>query len=265
MRQSELCGRLVLDLETTEEVGRVSQFRVDPNTQQVEGFVCKSGVLGLENVPISWVQVESVGKDSILVRRRGSVATARFDEAFPLDKLALWSDSGNSIGQIVDYFLNLQTGAITQYLFTAPGFKALTDGVYTFQPDAVVSIGRKRMMARQAELENAPQFVPGVPDRVTEAWQRDLTQTRQDLKGAVEGTREIAGQVQQQTQKFTEQARSQLGQVFGQVKQRSQQLRSEVNDRIADAAANLQSTSESTPSTPPPELEEIWPEDSEES
>lgn len=266
IRQSQLHGQLVIDLDTTEELGRLAQFLVDVKHHQVEGFLCKKGVLGFEKVPVMWVHVESIGQDSILVRRSGNVVSERIDEAIALEQQAVWSDSGDLVGKIADYCINPRTGAITQYVFTAPGWQGLTDGLHSFQPEAVVSAGRKRIMVRQAALVEAPQFVPGVQDRVTDAWQSDVTQTRQDLQGAVDSTREVADQVQEQAKKLTEQAKSQFGQMFGQAKQRSKQLRSQVNDRFADAASNFQKPEPGqrdrmSGTTIDVDSEEIWPEE----
>ncbi|MBE7380879.1 MAG: PRC-barrel domain-containing protein [Leptolyngbya sp. SIO1E4] len=268
IRQSELHNRLVIDIETTEELGKLSQFLVDVKNHQLEGFVCRSGLLGRERTPILWVQIESIGQDSILVRRSGGIITERFDEAVVIDKQAVWTDTGNNVGALVDYCIELETGAITQYLFTAPGWQGFTDGLYLFQPAAVVSVGKKRMMVRQSTLEQAPQFIPGVQDRVAQALQEDLERTRQDMQGAMNSTQAMADQVQQQTQKLTGQARSQFGRMFGQVKQQSKKLRSQVNDRFADAAANLQNQQpgrieEASSTTIDIDSEEVWPEDRE--
>lgn len=270
IRQSQLHNRLVIDIETTEELGRLAQFLVDAKHHQVEGFLCKKGVLGFEKTPVMWVQVESVGRDSILVRRSGNVVSERIDEAIALERQAVWADSGDNVGQIVDYCLDLATGAITQYVFTAPGWQGLTDGLHTFLPAAVVSMGRKRVMVQRAALENAPQFVPGVQDRVADAFQQDYDQTRQDFQGAVDSTREVAEQVQEQAQKFAEQARSRFGGVFDQAKKRSKQLRSQVNDRFADAASNLQEPrkrdrDQISGTTIDVDSQEIWPDEDTES
>ncbi|MEM6521945.1 MAG: hypothetical protein AAF722_21745, partial [Cyanobacteria bacterium P01_C01_bin.70] len=226
VRQSQLHNRLVIDLETTEELGKLSQFLVDVKHHQIEGFVCKKGLLGLDTVPVMWVQVESVGQDSILVRRSGAVVSERLDTAIALEKQEIWANSGNQVGQLADYCIDLSTGGITQYVFTAPGWQGLTDGLYTFVPEAVVSVGKKRMMVQQAALEQAEQFVSGVPERVKEAWQQDVARTREDVQGAIDRTQEVAEQVKNQAQNLTEQARSQFGQVFGQVRKRSKSLRS---------------------------------------
>jgi uncharacterized protein YrrD len=266
IRQSQLHQQLVIDLETTEELGKLSQFLVDVQHHQVEGFVCKKGLLSLETVPVMWVQVDSVGQDCILVRRDGATISERLDAAIALDRQAIWSDAGSEVGQLVDYCIDLSTGAITQYLFTAPGWQGLTDGLYTVAPTAVVSVGKKRMMVQQAALEQAEQFVPGLQEQVQQAWQQDLSRTRQDMQGAIDSTREVAEQVQTQAQKLTEQARSQFGQVFGQVKKRSKGWRSQVNDRFADAASSVDHVrrpgSRQVPgNTIDVDSEEIWPEE----
>lgn len=268
-RQSQLHQRLVIDIVTTEELGRLSHFLVDVKNHQIEGFVCKRGVLGLETLPIMWVQIESIGQDSIVVRRSEPVS-GRLDEAIVLDQQSVWADSGNSVGQLADYCIDLKTGAITQYLFTAPGLQGLKEGVFTFQPESVVSIGKKRMMVHQAALEQAPQFAPGVQERFSSAFRQDVDQTRADVRGVVDNSREIADQVQVQAKKLGDQARSQFGQMLGQVKKQTKTLRSEVNDRFADAASNLQSLESRSRQSPPKEAidvdaEEIWTEEEDDS
>ena len=262
--QSQLRDRLVIDIETTEEVGRLDEFLIDIKNHQVEGFTCRQGLLGRERIPVMWVQIESIGQDSILVRRHGNIITQRFDQALVVSQQAIWTDSGNNVGHLVDYCIDLQTGAVTQYLFSAPGLQGLTDGVYTFQPEAVVSAGRKRMMVRRQDLEAAPQYVPGIQDRIANAFHQDFEQTRQDLQGIMDNSQGIAGQVRQQTKKLTEQTRSQFGQLFGEAKRRSKQLRAQVNDRVADVASTLQdnnSADQLSGTTIDVDSEAVWWED----
>jgi uncharacterized protein YrrD len=161
----DLCDRLVIDMATTEEIGRVSHFVVDVKSHQVEGLVCKAGVIGRERVPVPWVQIEAIGTDSIVVKRSNAAISQRFDEALPMEGQEIWTDVGNRIGRLVDFCFDRQTGAIVQYLFMAPGWQGLTDGVYLFKPDSVVSAGRKRMMVHHAALADAPQYSAGLPDR----------------------------------------------------------------------------------------------------
>ena len=268
IRQSELRNRLVIDLETTEELGKLAHFLVDVKNHQLEGFVCRSGLLGRDKTPVMWVQVESIGQDSILVRRSGNVITARFDDALLVEGQAIWTDTGNNVGKLADYCIDVKTGAIAQYIFTAPGWQGLTEGLYSFEPTAVVSSGRKRMMVQQAALANAPQFVPSMQDRVAGVLQQDVDRTREDLQGAVDTTRAAAEQVQQRAQELTEQARSQFGQLFGEAKRRSRQLRSQVNDRVADVAADLQDKTKGkveplSGTTIDVESEPVWPDEAE--
>ncbi|MBF2037448.1 MAG: PRC-barrel domain-containing protein [Leptolyngbyaceae cyanobacterium T60_A2020_046] len=267
LRQSHLRDRLVIDLDTAEEIGRLAHFVVDAKTHQLEGFVCRTGFLGRDRVPIAWVQVESVGRDSILVRRGRDVISEKFDDAIEFASQEIWTDAGNRVGQLVDYCIALDTGAITAYLFTAPGWQGLTEGIYEFSPSVVVSAGRKRMMVQYAALEQAAKFAEGLPDRVAEAWQQDVAQTHQDVQTVVNTTQELADQVQTQAKKIGGQARSQMKQLFGQVKQRTKNLRSQVNEQFADAAASLQARQEPRRSDAIPghtidvDSQEVWLDD----
>ena len=265
IRQSQLCDRLVIDVETTETLGQVSQLLVDIKNHQIEGLICRSGFLGAEKIPVPWVQLESIGSDSIIVRRGREGISPRFDQALPLGGQELWTDGGDRVGQLVDYCFEPTTGAITQYLFTAPGWQGLTTGVYSFEPEAVVSAGRKRLMVRHAALENAPQYEAGLPDRAAELLQQDVDQARQDVQAAVQKTQAAAEQAQTQAKKIAEKARSQWGQVFGQVKRQTKQIRTQINDRAADLAAKVES--KKTDGTRIPgrtidvDSEEVWPEE----
>lgn len=265
IRQSELHGRLVIDLETTEELGRLSHFLVDVKTHQVEGFICRQGLLGQTQQSVPWVALSSIGQDSVLVQHPEGMLTERFEQAQTLNRQEIWADSGNHVGQLADYCIDLETGAITQYLFTAPGWQGMAEGLYSFSPAAIVSAGKRRLMVRQSALEEAAQFLPGVTDRLAGALQHDFEQTRDDLQRLTGNTQDMADQVQTQTQKLAEQARSQVGQIFGQVKQRSKKLRSRVNDGFADAAANLQAApgkrlEDTSGTTIDVNSEPVWPE-----
>ena len=265
MRQSEICDRLVIDVETTETLGQVSQLLVDLKNHQIEGLICKSGFLGTEKNPVPWVQLESIGSDSIIVRRGREGISPRFEEALPLGGQELWTDGGDRVGQLVDYCFEPTTGAITEYLFTAPGWKGLTAGGYSFRPDAVVSAGRKRLMVRQAALTNAPQYEPGLPDRAAEVLQKDVDQTRQDVQAVVNKTQAAAEQAQAQAQKIADKARNQWGQVLGQVKRQTKQIRTQINDRAADLAARVQAEEADGTRIPGATIDvdsvEVWPED----
>lgn len=267
MRQSQLCDRLVIDVETTETLGQVSQLWVDIKNHQIEGLICKSGFLGAEKIPVAWVQLASIGSDSIIVRQGREGISPRFDQALPLGGQELWTDGGDRVGQLMDYCFDPTTGAITQYLFTAPGWQGLTTGVYSFAPEAVVSAGRKRLMVRHAALENAPQYEPGLPDRAAEVLQQDVNQTRQDVQTVVKKTQAAAEQAQTQAQKIAEKARSQWGQVFGQVKRQTKQIRTQINDRAADLAARVQTEQADGSRIPGTTIdvdsEEVWPDEQE--
>lgn len=268
LRCRDLNDRLVIDKGTTETLGRVTHLVVDADHHQVEGLVCKAGLLSQEQ-PVPWVQIEAIGADSIVVQLDGQAVSERFDTAFALTSQEVWSDVGNRVGQLVDYCFDPHTGAILTYLFTAPGWQGLTDGVYQFSPEAVVSAGRRRVMVRHTALANASQYEEGLSERAAELLQKDMAQTRADMKAVLGNTQDMAGQVQTQAKKLGEEARSRFGQLFGEVKQRTKHVRAQVNERVADVAANLQQGQEGQeqdkiPGTPGEktidvDAAEVWP------
>jgi uncharacterized protein YrrD len=67
LQQSSLLGRLILNHETTEEIGHVKEFWLDPTLHQVTAIVSESGLLGRTKQFLRWEQVEAIGEDSLLV------------------------------------------------------------------------------------------------------------------------------------------------------------------------------------------------------
>jgi uncharacterized protein YrrD len=67
LQQSSLLGRLILNHETTEEIGHIKEFWLDPTLHQVTAIVSESGLLGRTKQFLRWEQVEAIGEDSLLV------------------------------------------------------------------------------------------------------------------------------------------------------------------------------------------------------
>jgi len=236
IKHSDLLNRLVINIDTTEEVGRVAQLLVDTTVHQVEGLVCKAGFLGRERQAFGWVQVESIGPDSVVVKPGTEFASRRLDDAIAMTTQEVWSDTGERVGHLVDYCIDRKTGAITLYLFAGEGLRGLTEGVYGLSPQGVVSAGRKRIMVEDARIEDAELVSEGLGQRAAGAasfLQKDYSQTQQDFESVVDKSQTLAEQLQQQTRRFADQTRQQLGQVWGQVQERTSQGRDQLQDRSA--------------------------------
>ncbi|HEY9881527.1 MAG TPA: PRC-barrel domain-containing protein [Leptolyngbyaceae cyanobacterium] len=243
LRHGELLNRLVIDIDTTEEVGRVSEVLVDSKTHQVEGLVCKTGLLSRERHTFSWVQIESIGKDSVVINPRlTDHAPQRLAEAYPMTGEEIWSDAGDRVGRLVDYRFNARTGLILAYGFITEGLRGLTDDAYTLAPDAIISIGRKRIMVREAAVANPTIFEAGWAKKAVsaaEGLKEEYAQTQAHLHTARQQSQEVSAQLQDQARKLKEQATGQWQQVFGQVKKRTRKLRNQIRETVTDVSANL--------------------------
>ena len=210
IRHSELLNRLVLDRNTTETLGNLEHLWLDPHANQIMGITCKSGLLGRNKQKFAWSQIETIGKDSILVNPSPEEMTTETPENTNLlIGNELWTDAGNKIGQLVDYLFNFKTGAIVKYLFVSNGWRGVLDGVYILEPIAISSVGSKRIIVLDAAVKNAQQYSEGLGQKIEQAKdfiKEDYQKTKKELEAAV-GQKKTADQLRETIQSVTSQAK----------------------------------------------------------
>lgn len=296
VRMGQVAGRLLLDLQTAEEIGHVGEILVDSQQHQVVGFTCRTGMMRRERPRFGWDQVSSVGKDGLILKGEEPMAED-FTEALPVSRLEVWSDAGERIGWLADFEFDSSSGAIQRYLFSPEGWRGLEPGLYAIAPAKVVSAGRRRMMVR-AEAVNAPQLVEaGAPEVTPPAaetqtsvaqgmptWRvpnfpedlhvrsQQLTQQARDKmrdqfqSRSQEFGRQAQDQWQERSQQLADQAKGQFNQVMGRFRKRSRRLRHQIRETVADWSDEI------SPKGPPPNRDRsrhtidveprTWPEDS---
>ncbi|NJK36931.1 MAG: photosystem reaction center subunit H [Oscillatoriales cyanobacterium RM2_1_1] len=228
----DVLNQLVLDAQTIEEVGKVSSIQLDPQTHQVLGITCKSGLLGRKKQFLPWSQIQTFGKDSVLVQSQTL-------EVEPPEKTAslighqLWTDAGNQAGKIVGYRFDPQTGRIAVYLFVSNGWQGITDGVYQFPTSAIASIGPKRLLAADSVIKASEQHAPGVTQKMAQAadfLKEDYKQTQQDMSGLLKGGQNLAGQVKQKAGEVAEQAKLKAEELGEQAKVKAEQFQEKAGE-----------------------------------
>lgn len=256
VRMAQVVDSLILDLQTSEEVGWLGDVLVDDQHQQVVGFTYYTGVMRRERHRLSWRLVASVGRDGIIVDTRDippEAATA-LESAAPMAGLEIWSDAGERVGQLADFEFDPESGQIQQYLFSPQGWRQLESGLYGLAPDAVISAGRKRMMVKAAALAT-PERVLEEPAATEAASQKswpmpelpeELQMRSQRLGHQAERLREkFQGhwpqsvdanpeQLRERSQQLADQAKGQFGQVMKRFRQRSRRLRHQLRETVAD-------------------------------
>lgn len=247
LRGYTLQQRLVLDLQTTEAVGAVSQILIDRDTHQIVGIACRGGLLGREQQVFPWAQIESIGHDGVVLKSAISTPEPLPDSVQTMIDLEVWSDAGDRVGRIVDFCLDPATGRVTTYLLLPEGFRDLPEGLYQILPSHIISIGRRRMMVQHDAVESAVPFAGEIPvrspvssDRIPPLpFPKPPQDWEQDWEKAREQTQAAANQVQERTREIAEQARGQLGQMFGQMRRKSRKLQGRLREAVTDITADL--------------------------
>jgi uncharacterized protein YrrD len=245
VQQSEVLNRLVLDRRKAEEVGRVEQLWLNPQSHQVVGLTCKSGFLGNKKQSFTLAQIETIGNDSILVNcDPEEVEPEKPESAVSLIGHEVWTDAGNKAGKIVDYLFVPQTGAVVNYLFVSSGWRGVLDGLYVIPSTAIASVGSKRVIVPDAIVQVPQQYAEGLNQKLSQAAEfirEDAKRTQIDLEAIKRGAQSINEQVRDKTEKLTNIAKEKLSEVKAQQQDASQPT---------DTVKTIDTTAEPLPSAP---------------
>jgi uncharacterized protein YrrD len=207
IKRSELLNRLVLDRQTAEKVGHISQFLLDKSAQKVIGIVCKSGLFGKEKSILNWEQIEAIGQDSVLVQLPKIPLLEIAGSITPPINIELWTTSGNKVGKVLEFFFNSNTGSVVSYLFSANGLQGVMDGVYLLPPGAISSVGTQRMIVLETAVQNPQKYTEGLARKLNQAtifMHQDYQKTKTDLTNIQQKTQGIVGQVKDVAQNMTQ-------------------------------------------------------------
>lgn len=249
IRQSQLLNRLVLERQTTEEIGHVDQLLLDYQAHRVVALRCKSGLLGAKKRYFAWGQVESIGTDSILVNTSKNNKTQQETESW--DSLIgheVWTDAGNKIGKLVDYLLKPKSGTVVNYLFSDLGWHGVMDGMYLLPPVAISSIGRKRIIVLDAVAQNSKQYGEGLNKKISQATdliKEDYQKTVQDFQDVKRKAQHIPEQLKDKAQSVTEQFKDKAKATTEQLKDKAQSVTKQLKDRAKTTTAQLQDKAKS--------------------
>jgi uncharacterized protein YrrD len=245
VKHGEILGRLVLDRRTAEEVGRVEQLWLNPQSHHVMGLTCKSGFLGTNKRSFTWAQIETIGNDSILVNCDSEgIDPEKPESVVSLIGHEVWTDAGNKAGKIVDYLFIPQTGAVINYLFVSNGWRGILDGVYLLVSEAIASVGSKRVIVPDAIVQVPQHYVEGLNQKVSQATEflkEDYRKTQSDWEAIKRSAQNITEQVKDTTEKVTNIAKEKLSEVKANPQDTSQ---------LDDTVKTIDTTAEPVQDTP---------------
>ncbi len=245
VKQSALLNQLVLDFDTTEIVGRVKKLWLDVKSHQVKGLTCACGLFDREKRLFSWHKVVTVGQDSILV----NAGEREIEQPESINKvigLKVWTDAGNQVGKVVDYCIDPKTGAVVAYLFASNGWRGIANGTYILSPEAVITVGSKRIIVAEEKIENAQQYEEGLSKKIQHAKQyiqEDITKSQSDFNVAWQNSQRAASQLQTKAHHATEVTREKLSDVTKQLQHKYPKVASQEPEKSAESEVqNLKET-----------------------
>lgn len=251
VRQSDVLNRLVLDRRTTEEVGRVGQLWVNPQSHQVIGLTCKSGFLGNKKSSFSWRQIETIGADSILVNDDSETMEPEKPELFSLIGHEVWTDAGNKAGKIVDFLFLPQTGDVVEYLFMSSGWRGVLDGIYLLAPLTIASVGSKRVIVPDEVVQMPLQYTEGLNQRFSQAAEflkDDVKRTHLDWQAVKRNALSMTEQVKEKTQNLTSIAKEKTQNLTSIAKEKLAEVTSPPPNDSVEVVRTIDTTAEALPS-----------------
>lgn len=159
------------------------------------------------------------------------------------------------MSSISDYCLETKTGQVTDYVFVPSGLQGIQEGSYRLPYDAVISVGRKRVIAKEAQLKNAEQYSSCLQDKLTQAVEfvkEDYAQSQADLTAFVSSAQPAVSQIQSSAQQIANQAKETAADVQGHVKTTV----NKVAEQVQEKAALVQDKVEAIPSEEASAVEE---------
>lgn len=244
--RTDLIGRLAIDQNTTEELGHIHQLFVDSKSHSIVAVSCKSGLLGRTMRGFKWTDISSIGTDSILINWQEKTAPEVTDKVSPMVGIELWTDSGNKVGSISNYCLDTETGRVTGYIFVRSGLQGIKEGSFLLPCEAVVSVGRKRIIAQENALNSADQFSTGLQGKLNQAVEfvkEDYAQSQADLTSFVASAQPAANKLQESAQQIATQAKETAGVVQGQLQTTVHKVAGQVQETAASVQTKVESTS----------------------
>lgn len=235
IEHKQLLKRLVLDCETVQDQGKVAELWLNPQSHQVIGFTCKSGFFKKQKKYFAWKQIHTVGTDAILVNR--NLEPNKLEKPHNIVEIIgneVWTNTGEKVGFIVEYLLNLKTGEITNYLFKYNSWWSFFDSIYLLSPEAISTVGTKRVIVTKATIEYPELYTERVNQKIQqirEFLEADLVITKKHIDVARSEAQKLAVGFQAKAQVVKKQAQETAKVVAEQAQQKVEEFQGKSVER----------------------------------
>lgn len=160
IRGRELIGMPVFSLDNGREVGTVRNLIFHPEHRRVIGFILREGGLLRDPEVVSFDQVETIGPDTIVLRRESDkvvpsieVGPVELKESFNLTGRKVITDHGHDLGTIYDLLIEETTGEVMGFDLTQGVIRDASVGKRYVDYDHIRQIGNDAVIVHGTALE----------------------------------------------------------------------------------------------------------------
>lgn len=246
IRGRELIGMPVFSLEQGKEIGGVKNLIFDPVQRKITGLILKEGGLFREPEILPYGEIEAIGPDAILIRRREEESAIEpkmeidkedLKESFNLTGRKVVSEEGHDLGTIYDLDVNERTGEVFGFELTQGVFRDTSTGKKYLSYDHIQNIGEDAVIVDSEGVVEVLSQKGGLAksyESIKESGSESLGKARETLQSVKESSVESMGKVREKSEALTLRAREKGEVISGRILERKETLGTTTQDRFAE-------------------------------
>jgi uncharacterized protein YrrD len=163
MRIEQIMGRPVVSIASGTKVGSVHDLLLDDSYLQIAAVgIGGGGLFGGHKQSIAYTSIHGIGPDAVMVDDQDAVQDLRaggpMGLTHPFDEMRqeVMSESGVSLGRVVEMEFEEQTGAVTSFSYARHEDAGTQDGdVCDVAREDIITITAKMVIVRHSVLERS--------------------------------------------------------------------------------------------------------------
>lgn len=232
IKGNDVIGLKILSLKQGRQIDDVSDLVYDPQNHQVKALIVDKGGWFSDAKLILYKDVESIGKDAVMVKttdvvRKASDISERVESIAKADnyltKTKIVTDSGTDLGSVSDIYFDDKTGRVEEFE-VSQGLKNLQSGKKRVRVSDIVTIGEDATIVRAVaearfEKQAQDQGLQGMINKGKQATTETINQAK-----ATANSPETKDKIEQAKQKASE--------VYDKSKEQGKQLQQKAANKM---------------------------------
>lgn len=195
MRKSkQFIGMPVISMEEGRQIGTVRGLVVDPAQKAVAALIIEQKGWFKEQKFVPFIRLHSVGENAITLEHSSSAQrAAKLPDVVRLARertavlgARLVTESGTSLGQVDEYYVDLESGNIIGLEFSGGFLNSMMEGRAFLDSEFIRTIGKEVIICQNEALDNIVRMEGGLQETVrrvqkstSQAWGATRQKTRE--------------------------------------------------------------------------------------